>query len=251
MKKLSYSITLLLVLCFTFCKKKETTAVPVNTAPTPGVGVPNGLVKSTGGDYCNLSTTYNYTHIGNNVSKDSTVQASFFTAPTSGIPSTNVNAGTVTINGVPLAYNNSPLLYYIYSGLTANITGSITWDVTGSGTVTAFNQSFVPSYPHYTGGGALPDTCIKANGITINITGVTNNQNSVVVYLNLGTANLYKYILGSNGSVTFSAAELASLSTNQVLTIDLFLTNAYTATHNGFKHGFTNGIRYTKYSYLK
>lgn len=250
-EKTNIAIHIILLFTFFACKKKEATPTPVNTAPTSGVGMPNGLVKSTGGDYCSLSTTYKYTQIGLNVNKDSIVQASFNTGPAGNTPPTYVNGGTVTINNIPLTYNNLPPLYFISSGLTANITGPITWDVTGSGTVTAFNQSFIPSYPHYNGAAALPDTCIKANGITINITGVTNNQNSVVVYLNLGTASLYKYILGSNGSVTFSASELASLPTSQTLTIDLFLTNAYSATHNGFKHGFTNGIQYTKYSFLK
>jgi hypothetical protein len=250
MQKLNYTIVLFLVIMLLACKKKD--SIPEATATTNSSVInPTGLSQSTGGDYCNLQTSYTYVNIGGVISKDSLVVASFYTAPSGATLPTNIYAGTVTLNGVNLPFESVNSIYYISTSLSANITAPITWSVSGSNTVTAFSQSFTPSYPKYTGGNSLPDTCVKANGITINVNGVSNNQNSVVVYLNSSTGSVFKYILGSTGSVYFNPTDLAVFTTNQFITISLNFTNSYTATHNGIKRGFSNSLNYQKISYLK
>jgi hypothetical protein len=179
------------------------------------------------------------------------VFASFYAAPVTSVAPTTVFAGTVTLNGVNVPFQTSSSMYYIASSLPINIAGPLTWSVAGSGTIAAFNQAYTPSYPKYTDGNLLPDTCIKANGITITVSGVTNNQTSVYVALYSGSFSVGKSLLASNGSVVFTSTELANFPVNQPLTISLSLSNSYTATHNGLKHGFDNGINYQKISYLK
>ena len=249
MKKIIIVSTLILVLTFFACKKKEATPAPVNTSTTTTSGAPAGLSPSTGGEYCSLQTTYSYYNIGGSVAKDSVMFATFYAAPSGSVTPTTVYAGTVSLNGFTLP--NTGTSYFVIGSAPVNISNSLTWNVTGSGTVTPFSQSFTPNYPKYTGGNLLPDTCIKANGITINISGVSNNQNTSSVYLNAGSNSIYKYILGSNGTVTFSPSELSGFTTNQTITILVLIGNYYSATLGGIKRGFSNTLQYTKYSYLK
>jgi hypothetical protein len=252
----NFSILILVaVLFFTSCKKKENKPEPTNNNAPSTTGSTTGyfpvLSPSTGGDMCGLQTTYTYLDYNGTVTKDSIVVASFYAAPVTSVAPTNVFAGTVTLNGVNVPFQSSSSMYYIASSLPISIAGPSTWSVSGSGTITAFSQAYTPSYPKYTGGNLLPDTCIKGNGITINISGVTNNQYSVYVALYSGSFSVGKSLLGSNGSVVFTSTELVSLPVNQPLTISVSLSNSFTATHNGIKHGFNNGINYQKISYLK
>ncbi len=249
MQKLILPTALILVLTFFACKKKEATLETLASSAPSGVTAPNGLVLSTGGDLCNLQTSYMYSDHSSVVTKDSLVFASFYSAPVSLVLPTYVSGGTVTLNGINIPYQGSS--YYISNNLPTAISGTITWSVSGSGTVTAFSQSFIPNYPKYTGGNLLPDTCLKANGITINISGVTNNHNSVGVSLNSGSSSTFKYITSSNGTITFSASELSAFPTNSQLLIIINLSNIYSAALGGTKRGFANTLQYTKYSYLK
>ena len=257
MKKLIYSATSILIVCFTFCKKKEATPAPAATASTSSTTtgttniytIPAGLVASTGGNFCDLKTTYIFVNNGGTIIKDSVVEARFYTEPLTAATPTLISGGTVTLNGTNVPFQTN---FYTFIGSSPiNLTSPLNWSVSGSGTVTAFSQSFTPSYPQYTGGNLLPDTCIKANGITMNVSGVSNNQSGVIVQLYSGANYAFKYYLGTNGSVTFSAAELSSFTINNPLTIAVSLTNVYSATLGGIKRGFTNSLQYSKFSYLK
>jgi hypothetical protein len=248
-------LLLLTALIFS-CKKKESTPsqpnnpTPANAGTTGGVPTTT-LSPSTGGEFCSLRTTYTYYDYNGVVSKDSSAAASFYATPPTSVAPTYIFGGTVTLNGIELPYSSSANSYYNGFPNPFNIAGPLTWSVSGSGTVTPFSQSFTPSYPKYTGGNLLPDTCIKANGITINISGVTNNQNSVFVYLFASSSSAFKYILGSSGTVTFTPSDLSSFTPNQSLSIMIFFGNYYQATLGGIKRGFANTVSYQKVSYLK
>lgn len=241
------------------CKKKEAEPATTNNNSTTG-GVTTGsnpstvtttLSPSNGGDFSGLQTTYTYLDYNGALVKDSSVFASFYATPPTSVAPTTIYAGTVTLNGTTIPFNSGTNSYYNATSSPINISGALSWSVSGSGTVTPFGQSFVPSYPKYTGGNLLPDTCVKANGVTINISGVTNNQNSVTVRLYSSSANAFKYIMGSNGSVNFSSADLNNFTVNQPVTIIVGCANIFSATHNGIKHGFINNISYQKTSYMK
>ena len=255
MRNLGICSLLLLVCFFTFCKKKDTTPnpTPINSTNTTTTGSNIYLPASSGGDMCNLETNYNYLDFNGNVTKDSSVFASFYSALfTSTVAPTTINAGTVTLNNSVIPFQSSSNIgYYFTSNLPINITANLTWSVSGSGTVTAFSQVFTPSYPKYTGGNLLPDTCVKANGITINVSGVSNNQNGVSVYLYSGSVSAHKFIYSSGGSVTFTSSDIAAFPVNQPLTISVDFSNLYTAIVGGIKRGFSNNVIYQKISYLK
>jgi hypothetical protein len=244
MLKNTFTLIFILTLFFVSCKKKDSTPTPASST----TGSTTGLTPSTGGDYSDLQTTYMYTNTGGIVNKDSSVFASFYSAPVTSVSPAYVYAGTVTLNGSNIDYQGT---FYYPIGQVPNIAGPLTWSISGSSTVTAFTCSFVPNYPKYTGGNLLPDTCVKASGITINISGVTNNLNSVNISIYCGGSNLSKYIIGSNGSVSFTPAEIANFPAHNSLTIIVTLSNLYSAIFNGKKQGFANTIQYTKYSYLK
>jgi hypothetical protein len=245
MKKIILLVISTLAIYFISCKKKESSP-PETTSPSTTKA---GLAPSTGGDYCNLQTTYRFTNMGGVVTKDSMVFASFYVAPVSSVPPTNIAAGSVSLNGTNIPFSGSS--YNITSNVPTSIAGTLNWNVTGSGTVTAFSQSLTASYPKYTGGNVLPDTIVKANGVSINITGVTNNLNSVLVSLYGGSASATKYVLGSSGTVTFSPAELSAFPVNTSITLLITANNIFSANLGGIKRGFTNGFQYTKFCFLK
>ncbi len=250
-----FSFSLVIIFCFTFCKKKnETTDLsPVNsstsTTPTTTISPSQTMTPSAGDDYCLLTTTYEYLDTGI-ISMGSIVIASFYTSP---FP-TNGNltyGGNLKLNNVNIPYNSTQKFYY-YSpnNLDIDIGAVLTWSTSGSGTITAFQQSFTPFYPKYTGGNLLPDTCIKSNGINLTINGITDNQDSVEIVVHDGTHTINK-IIASNGIVSISSTELASFFINKRFYIQISTSNVFTAIHNGIKYGFGNGIRYNKTCYLK
>lgn len=72
------------------------------------------------------------------------------------------------------------------------------------------------------GGNILPDTCSKQAQISLNISGVTNNTgNNILVQLFGDSANTFKYILSSNGTVNFTPQELVNFQTNSNLPITI------------------------------
>ncbi len=243
MKKSILFCSIATLLVFTFCKKKDSTPAPAPSGTTTGGTTGGGASNS------NMQTTYMITDYGNTITTDSIVFASFYATPPTSVAPTSVSAGTVSLNSTVLNPSNLP--YENPFPMNINIHGSLNWNVTGSGTITAFTYSYLPSYPKYTGGNLLPDTCIKANGISIQISGVSNAPGASVSVILSQNTTIFKYILGTSGTVTFSAAELSSYSTNSPIVILIMVSNITSATLGGIKHGFSNSLHYTKYSYLK
>ncbi len=157
----------IIVLIFTFCKKKSATPAPESTTNAPTYG----------GPYSYHTTTRIIRNTSGLITRDSAVSSYFYDTPNGG---TMINGGNVTVNSVSLTPSST--YYYSSFGL-PKISGTLNWNVAGSGTVTAFAQAFIPSYPNYSGVSSLPDTCIKANGMTINVNGVTNNTSQNISVL--------------------------------------------------------------------
>ena len=239
MKQIS---TILSVFAFTFllfsCKKKDKAPEPSSSA---------NQVNPPTGAYSNFQADYMFTDIGGILTKDSSVHVSFYTSPPSSSTSISyVNAGNVVFNGSTLNYSSN---YYSNSSPVA-VGGVINWSVSGSGTVTAFSHSYTASHPKYSGGNLLPDTCIKANGITINVSGVTNSAQGVSVLLSQGSS-IYKSLLTPTGNITFTSSELAVFNVNNPITITVSIGNYKTEILGGVSHGFSNNLFYSKIAYLK
>ncbi len=253
--KNSIIITLLSSLfLFASCKKKETTQDTANNPTTTGGSTTGSTTGSTGGSdyYSTIKTNYIISNSAGFETKDSLAHAIFYSQPVSNPGYSLVSAGNVSLNSVNIPTIGGVGVSYFKQPINVNLKNILVWSISGSGTLTAFSHSLTPSFPNYTGGNLLQDSCSKSAGITINVSGVTNNiSNNVIVRLNAGSYSSIKYILSSNGSVTFSAQDLAAFPTNQSLTIQLSMANLTFATYGGKKHGFSNGLEYYKNSYLK
>ncbi len=250
MKNILIPFTILLFIAFIACKKKESTPPETNTTTTTGGTTTSGT--TTGGSYSTLQTTYLITNSGGVIAKDSSIQANFYSAPVTSGTYSLVSAGTVSLNSVNIPTIGGGIGYYIGNNAPVNLQLPLTWNVSGSVTLTAFSHSFVPTYPKFTGGNLMPDTCFKSAGITFTISGASNNPDNVVlIMLFSSSASALKYNFASNGTINFSAQDMASFSANSNLTIQVSWTNATYATYGGIKHCFTNNLKYIKYSYLK
>ncbi|MGZ3919487.1 MAG: hypothetical protein ACXVC7_04315 [Bacteroidia bacterium] len=255
-----FYLVLLTITFFGSCKK-DTTEPTADDSPTTaaapsstGVVIPAGLTLSSNGNQSVFQTEKIYTESNGVITKDSSIFVAFYSQPQNTLTPAYVYGGTVTLNNKIITPDTAQVYYFEYNS-SVNITSPLSWSVTGSGTVTAFNQNFTPSYPRYTGTNVLPDTCIKSDGITLNITGVSNNAGSICVYLysggSLASNSPYKILAASGGTVNFTPADLNGLSLNQQMTINVQLVNNFSAVQNGIKNGFVNYSNYKKLSYLK
>lgn len=241
MKKTIALLSVILIFTFSYSCKKKKTEEPA-PASTTNIFTPPAQ------PYSILQTAYRYANYNNVVSLDSTVLAAFFESPIGASSSINyVNAGNVSLND-----SNLYLFSGIYSNSVAiNISNTVKWNVTGSGTVTPFTFSYTASYPKYSGGNFLPDTCYKSSGISLTISGVTNTSNGVSVLINQSPNTISKYLSTPNGVVNIAAAELSAFTTNTPLYIELSFSNYKQQTFGGVLHQFNNDVTYHKVSYLK
>lgn len=242
--KISLYITFIVLLTFCFsCKKKKT-----DTEQAPASQSQNNALTPTPSTLKNLydlETFYSYNNNGITTTKDSSFRADFY--------NNCIYNGAVTLNGKQLfnheCYQDYPPVY------TQPNVSVLNWSITGGTNVSVMTQTLTANYPIYTGAAFLPDTCIKANGLVLNITGISNcNQNIAAIKLIAAypyTNNIYKNFNISNGSVSFSASEIASYLVNQSYYITFKLKNTYTGNNNGEKSGFSNSLIYSKKIYFK
>jgi len=235
--KLIIVISVALMFVAVSCKKKEKEA---SSAPEINYNVTDA--------YSMLQTTH---HTSDNLGvlwKDSSALAVFFDKPMKNSGSSYISAGTVKLNDSVLYYNSG--VYSSYQLI--NITAPVKWSVSGTGTITPFDFTITPSYPKYTGGNILPDTCIKANGMTITVSGVSNTNQGVSLFLNSSSVNLSKYISGNgNGSVIFTTTDLATFNVNSNIYLQLMMSNYNTQSINGVVHSFVSTTSYQKIIWLK
>ncbi|MES2678347.1 MAG: hypothetical protein V4635_00615 [Bacteroidota bacterium] len=235
--------TLLILSCilfFAFCKKKdgdpEPSPTPVTTGTLPSLNTDNGMFTSFYNEikWPNLPT---YT--------DSLVQATFFISP--GSYNAHINAGTVSVNTTTLnlTVNN------IYTTSIPINLKNLNWQVNGNGTISACSFSYSPLYPSYNGANSLPDTLIKANGMSFDLNGLTNGNSSVVFSVGQGSISVSKMITSVPSTISLSAAESGSFLTNADFTIRLSAINYSSVTLNGNKYGINAGRTYLKVCYLK
>ncbi len=236
MKKVKSIVIILLVCIISFsCKKKKDEPPHVNVVPASTM------------PYSILQTAYRYANNNNVISLDSTALAIFSDAP--------LNSSLNYVDAGDVSLNDSGFYYFsgVYSNSTAiNISANLKWTVAGSATISPFSYTYSASYPKYTGGNLLPDTCYKSSGITITISGVSNTTNGVSVFINQSSAtSITKYLPTPNGVINISAAELSSYSVNAAIYIELMFSNTHQQTFGGKAHQFNNDVSYNKISYLK
>jgi hypothetical protein len=239
-------IIILTITIFLSCKKKDNTTPTNNPSQTSTTGAAN-----TTGVMGNLQSGYNVLDIGNGQYVfDSSIVASFYDMPSGSSLPNNIYVGVVKVNNNIMKYETS-LGFYQDTTIYLNMNNLI-WNVAGSGTVTAFSHTHTPVYPKYASSNiALLDTCLKANGFTVNVNGITNTNANTTIYVFQGANSAFKYITGSSGNVTFSPTDLAAFTTNSSLSIYVYLTNYHTVPLGSVSYAFSDTYSYTKFSYLK
>lgn len=229
-----FQIIIVALIFLISCKKKEEKSPSLTTSTSTY-------------PYSVLQTAYTYVDNGSTVTLDSSVIASFFQSPMDVFPPTFIQAGNVSLNDSVLYFNTEA-----YENATPiNLSQSLKWSVSGSGTITAFTHSYIPSYPKYTGGNLLPDTCTKSSGITLNISGLSNLQNYIFVSISQGSSAYLSKQLSGSGTVVFTASELSSFTTNSSFHLEIVFQNTKTETLGGVIHSFNNNVWYIKNPYLK
>lgn len=232
-------IFIFFILFSTISCKKKAASTPSSTPPAPTT-TPSTLPFSV------MQTDYTYLDNGSTLVMDSNVIAVFMQKPWGTINNVYISAGNVSLNDSDL---NFVLDNYMKVN-PINISQTLKWKATGSGTITPFTYTFVPSYPNYTGGSLLPDTCTLASGITLTVSGVSNLTGVVWVSVSQSSSGYTKDIPG-NGTISFSASELSGFSINSNIQIEIRLQNTTSQNLGGVLHSFNNSLIYNKIAYLK
>jgi hypothetical protein len=129
--------------------------------------------------------------------------------------STLVDGGTVTLNskGLTKSSNNA----YSYQNLMDPLSFStITWNVSGLGSVPAISYTDDRPIPGYSGFSALPATVTRSAGVTISLGSAISNADSVyVIVTDYDNHMVLKRLAGSAAQCTVSASELSGFTAGQ------------------------------------
>jgi hypothetical protein len=209
---------LLVSLLFCNCKKED--KPEEENDPPPVVTLPafnnvNGMIQA----------MYIIYDTGNNTTLDSSIAIGFYESPSK--TTTFVEAGNVSVNSVSLTFSSFSG-YQNFGPERVNLHNTLNWSVSGSSssTVVPFTYSDLPVMPKYTGHGSLPDTCVKSSGVSLNISGISN-FNTATAFLVQDSQSKFKVITG-NGTVTFSAQELAAFTTTTPAQLMISVSNLNT-----------------------
>lgn len=230
-----------LLLVFNFSCKKKTDSPTINS--TSGNNNPPSIYDSRG----ILQVKY-YTSNCGSVYADTSATSVFFDQPLGSSNYNFVSAGTVTYNDSTMYFNS----FSYASSFPVSMVVPQKWNVSGSSYIPAFTYSCNPFFPDYTGQGLLPDTCVKANGLTLNISGISNyTGNSVVLSLSgPSSVNVTKSISG-NGTITFTPSELSNFAVNTNSYLEINITNYKIETFSGLAFAIYNVRSHQKCIWMK
>jgi hypothetical protein len=232
---------LLVSLLFCNCKKED--KPKEENDPPPVVTLPsfnnvNGMIQA----------LYAINESGNNTMIDSSVAIGFYESPSK--TTTFVDAGNVSVNSVSLTFSSFSG-YQNFGPEKVNLHNTLNWSVSGSSssTVAPFTYSDLPVMPKYTGYGALPDTCVKSSGVSLNISGISN-FNTATAILMQDSQSKFKVIAG-NGTVTFSAQDLAAFNTTTPAQLMITVSNLNTIKINNVPYNRLYSTVFNKVIVLK
>jgi len=148
---------------------------------------------------------------------------------------TLIDAGTVELKGNALT-KNSNNSYTFTPSLTnptgIDLSGDITWDVSGSGDVPAFSHTVTTAFPSV--GEVTSSSDVSKSGYTLTVRSV-NNADSV--YFQVGS--VIKVLAGNAVSCEFTSDDLSSLGTGQSI-VQVAPIKMSTAEYGGKTYYFIN-----------
>ncbi|HET6227895.1 MAG TPA: hypothetical protein VFF27_16540 [Bacteroidia bacterium] len=160
------------------------------------------------------------------------------------IHSTNyIEVDSVIVNGVGLEHQSLTNMYQAIPNMITNYTKA-TWEVKGKNGIPSFTYENKRGMPVYTGYAAIPDVISPKKDYTLTLTGVSNTDLYIVSIKDLNGGNLMKNELIGKNSVTFTAAELATMDTDAI--IQVTIVNHSTQSLGGKNFSIQNEANYYK-----
>ena len=240
-----FTIFFITLTVFVSCQKKG------SSSPAPASSTTGSNIPASNPMFGDFSTSYLTVDYGQGtIYKDSITEAAFFETanPTFTVP--YVYAGTVTVNGNVLNYNASDNRYS--GNMASGSMSPITWAANGTGTITPFTFSYTPNYPSCNTTLLGMDTCVKANGISITLNNILNqNYHGVEVQVYQGSNSVSRTITGVSGTANFTATDLSTFNVNSAINISVLIFNYNEFDVGSVRYSFRNNFYYLKYSYLK
>ncbi|MFH1121650.1 MAG: hypothetical protein V1775_17655 [Bacteroidota bacterium] len=158
---------------------------------------------------------------------------------------TFVDAGVVSLENKNLKkLSNNAYMYDDY--LNPLTLSAITWNVSGNGSIPAFNKTLSRPLPTYSGYSSLPVAVSKAAGVNISLGSAVYEADSVIVMIASSNEAVVKSVAGGVGSVTFSSSDLSKLAKSDVGSISISPYNLSIETISGKKYYFVNESSYLK-----
>jgi hypothetical protein len=196
------------------CKKKETSPTPASSGGTTG-GTTGG--NGTTSYHALFEVNKSNFKFGTSFFPGMNCHAYLCTQPiTNEIPSSSyINMGNVKLNSITFK-NKSGSSNFYYNDTTYSIfPAPFAWEVTGSANFSAATFTSNTAFPVYPNYNSLPDSCSKAAGLTISLSGTSGCDFVEALIIGPGSSNFIfpKYIAGNSSSIVFSSSELSVLST--------------------------------------
>lgn len=219
------------VLILGACKKEKVQDPEPETPVIPTEETTNGSL-----------TIITQKYIGSSPIPDAIFATAFFYAD---IHSTNyIKVDSVIVNGVGLQYQSLVKLYQSPYNVIKDITKA-DWEVKGNNGIPSFTYSNKTGMPVYTGYTSIPDDISSSKDYTITLTGLSNTDLYIVSIRDGVGVQLSKNQLDAkNTSVTFTAAELATLDSDAI--IQVTVVNHHFETFGGKQFSIQNEGNYYK-----
>ena len=99
--------------------------------------------------------------------------------------------------------------------------------------------------PAYTGYATLPDTCYKS-GFSVTVSGVSNSESGSFVILGQNNNSTLKPLPAGNGTVSFSALDLANFNTTDDATLLVAASSISTVKIGNLHYQLANYSQFSK-----
>jgi len=179
--------------------------------------------------------------VGPNPLKDVIIASAFFYDDPNATNSLKVDC--VMVNRFGLYYDSSINMYVYPYDKIKDVT-TVQWEVVGNNGVPSFTSKNRPGVPVYTDYGTIPDSISPSKDFTFKFEGFSNADIFQVSIEDIAGKQMAVQAVGTQTSVTFSAAQLALFDSNA--TIEVIFENNHYENFGGKRFFFKNEIKYYK-----
>jgi hypothetical protein len=229
-----------MLLVITSCKKNENSPAPdpvitppvQNSALQPGIGANanslHGVLMGTIFEVPGLGMNYS-TALG--IFNNAPQKYGVYYRPEGRAVSPGVYAGVLKYNSDTVDYlQNGPQGFY-YEYNIANVS-TATWELEAISPFTSFTTTVTRGFPVQSGTNFLPDSVNRSAGLTLQLSNIFSNTDSLFVFITDQNFMLSRHLPGNASSVNFTTAELQQF-VNATCQISVMAHNYSNQTING------------------